>query len=78
MSDLDEIDFSSLSDGVFAWTAEVGWAPRSAEGNTSVSILAFRVDETETLTQQDGWAISATHDFANEGEYGRFRALHLG
>ena len=67
-----EIDFSSLSDGVFSWMAQLGWAPRSADGNTSVSVLAFRVDETETLTQQDGWAISATHDFGDAGEYGVF------
>jgi carbohydrate-selective porin OprB len=68
----DELDFSSFSDGVFAWTVEAGWAPRSTEGGTRVSVLAFRVDETDSLLQQDGWALSATHDFGKDGEYGVF------
>ncbi len=67
-----EFDFSSLDDGVLAWTFETGWAPRSMNGNTSVSLLAFRVDKTSSLTRQDGWALAATHDFGDDGQYGVF------
>ncbi len=68
----DELDFSSLADGVLAWTLEAGWAPRSTDGGTRISVLVFGVDETDSLTQQDGWALSATHDFGKDGEYGIF------
>ena len=67
-----EFDFSSLSDGVFSWTAEAGWMPRSAGGSTAVSLLVFRVDERPTLTEQTGWALAATHDLGETGEYGVF------
>jgi hypothetical protein len=30
------------------------------------------VDETDSLSQQDGWALSTTHDFGKDGEYGVF------
>jgi carbohydrate-selective porin OprB len=68
----DELDFSSLADGVLTWTLEAGWAPRSTAGGTRVSVLVFGVDKTDNLTQQDGWALSATHDFGKDGEYGIF------
>jgi carbohydrate-selective porin OprB len=76
-----EFDFDSLGDGVFAWTAELGWAPRIAAGDTAVSVLIFRVDETPTLTRQNGWALAATHDFgesAKYGVFGRFTQAHGG
>jgi len=66
-----EFDFSSLTDGVLAQTGEVGWAPRAANGDTAVSLLVFRVDETPSLTRQTGWAVAATHDF-NDGAWGVF------
>jgi carbohydrate-selective porin OprB len=66
-----EFDFSSLGDGVLAWTAETGWTP-GENGDTSISLLGFSVDETQSLTQQNGWAIAATHDFGNDGEYAVF------
>jgi carbohydrate-selective porin OprB len=67
-----EIDFESLFDGVWSWTAEAGWAPRDLDGSSSVSVLAFRTDRTATLTRQNGWAIAATHDFGDTGQYGIF------
>jgi len=67
-----EFDFSSLCDGVFAWTAEAGWRPRSADGSTAVSLLVFRMDERPTLTSQNGWALAATHNFGETGRYGVF------
>ncbi len=67
-----EFDFDSLGDGVFAWTAELGWAPRFTAGDSALSVLAFRVDETPTLTRQDGWALAATHDFGESAKYGVF------
>ena len=70
-----EFDFDSLGDGVFAWTAELGWAPRMTSGETAVSVLIFRVDETPTLTRQDGWAMAATHNFGESAKYGVFGRL---
>jgi carbohydrate-selective porin OprB len=67
-----EFDFDSLGDGVIAWTVELGWAPRITAGDTALSVLAFRVDETPTLTRQDGWALAATHDFGESAKYGVF------
>lgn len=67
-----EIDFDSLFDGVWAWTAETGWKPRSMGGDTSISLLAFSTDRTETLTRQKGWAVAATHDFGKDDRYGVF------
>jgi hypothetical protein len=67
-----EFDFSSLGDGVLAWTFETGWAPRSMNGDTSVSLLAFTVDKTPSLARQDGWALAATHDFGDYGVFGRY------
>ena len=67
-----EIDFDSLFDGVWAWTAEAGWMPRSMGGSTSVSFLAFHTDRTSTLTSQNGWAFAATHDFGQDDRYGVF------
>ena len=67
-----EIDFDSLIDGVLASTLEVGWSPRISNGETSVSLLGFRVDETPTLSRQTGLALAATHDFGDTGRYGVF------
>lgn len=67
-----EIDFESLFDGVWSWTAEVGWMPKNLDQNTSVSLLAFSTDRTATLNRQTGWAIAATHDFGDMGHYGIF------
>lgn len=67
-----EFDFSSLADGVLAWTAEAGWAPRQLGGDTAVSLLAFRVDQTPTLDKQTGWALAGTHDFGESRRYGIF------
>lgn len=67
-----ELDFSSLADGVLAWTAEAGWAPRHQEGDTAISLLAFRVDQTPTLYKQTGWALSGTHDFGESKGFGVF------
>lgn len=67
-----EIDFESLFDGVWAWTAEAGWKPRSNNRNTSISLLAFSTDKTATLTRQSGWAVAATHDFGEDEQFGVF------
>ena len=67
-----ELDFSSQADGVLAWTTEAGWAPRHRGGDTAISLLAFRVDQTPALNKQTGWALSGTHDFGENQRYGIF------
>jgi len=67
-----EFDFSSLADGVLAWTAEAGWAPYALGGSTSVSLLAFSVDETPTLREQSGWGVAAAHGWGEDGTFDVF------
>lgn len=70
----DEFDFGSLGDGVFAWVGEGGWRPtRSDGGATTVSLLAYRVDERVELAGEHGVALHFVHEFGGDGaDHGLF------
>ncbi len=70
-----EFDFSSLADGVFASTFEVGWRPAREVGFTNMSVLAYAVDETDALDRETGFALAFSHDIgaeASKGVFGRY------
>ncbi len=69
-----ELDVSSFLDGHWAWVAEGGWRPDRDGGETSVSALVSRVDDTIDVEGETAHSLAFSHDLARSEHtlFGRY------
>ncbi|MBL3600322.1 MAG: hypothetical protein JMN25_10700 [gamma proteobacterium endosymbiont of Lamellibrachia anaximandri] len=66
------LDFSSFSKGKYAYMLEFSYEPDNPNGTTSLSALAYLVDEHDDLTTERGLVGQFTHEFGQQAEYAAF------
>ena len=66
------LDFDSLGKGRFLWGVELGYRPKRPSGLTSLSLMPYRIDATESLTSETGWVAAFTHEFGEQADYALF------
>lgn len=66
------LDFDSLGKGRFLWGVELGYRPARPTGDTSISLMPYRIDSTNSLTHETGWVAAFTQEFGEEAEYALF------
>lgn len=68
----DGLDFSSFGKGKYAYVLEFTYEPANPNGMTSLSALAYLVDEHDDLKTERGLVGQFTHEFGNQAEYATF------
>ncbi|RDH81860.1 MAG: hypothetical protein DIZ78_15520 [endosymbiont of Escarpia spicata] len=66
------LDFSSFGKGKYAYMLELAYEPGNPNGTTSLSALAYLVDEHDDLTTERGLVGQFTHEFGAQAEYATF------
>jgi carbohydrate-selective porin OprB len=66
------LDFSSFGKGKYAYMLELAYAPENPNGTTTLSALAYLVDEHDDLTTERGIVGQFTHEFGAQAEYAAF------
>jgi carbohydrate-selective porin OprB len=68
----DGLDFSSFSKGKYAYMLELVYEPKRHDGTTSLSALAYLVDEHDDIKTERGLVGQFTHEFGGHVEYATF------
>jgi carbohydrate-selective porin OprB len=66
------LDFSSFGKGKYAYMLELAYLPENPNGTTSLSALAYYVDEHDDLKAEHGLVGQFTHEFGKQAEYATF------
>jgi len=68
----DGLDFSSFAKGKYAYSLEFSYEPANPNGTTSLSALAYLVDEHDDLETEHGLVGQFTYEFGGQAEYAAF------
>jgi len=73
----DDLDWSSFTDGKFAYLLEATWSPSNEMGITSIGATAYYIEELQNRESESGVVAQFTHEWGEQARYAVFGRYSL-